>query len=239
MSPVFVLVHGAWHGAWCWSRVLPVLRNAGRDVHALTLTGVADRRHHLRADIRLRTHIDDVLGLIEFEELQDVILVGHSYAGMVITGVADRLLARGSRVLRHLVYIDAIVPRPGESWSSTQPPDVIAARLKAAGDTGGLGIPPPSGEAMGLQGADAAWVERRMTPQPLGVYQDPLDFDAARLAQVPRTFIDCVSPALATIAESRRRVRSEPGWKVVELATGHDAMVSAPAELAGLLLAVK
>ena len=235
----FVLVHGAWHGAWCWSRVLPRLRAAGREAHALTLTGLADRRHQLSADIRLRTHVDDVAGLIEFEELDDVILVGHSYAGMVITGVADALLARGSKALRHLVYVDAIVPRPGESWSSTQSPETVAARLQAVKEAGGAGIPPPPAEALGLRGEDAAWVDRRMTPQPAGIYQDPLAFDAGRVAGLPRTFIDCVSPALPTIAESRRRVRSEPGWSVIELATGHDAMVSAPEELSRLLLAVK
>ena len=235
----YVLVHGAWHGAWCWSRVLPLLRGAGHAAHAVTLTGVGDRAHLMSAEIRLRTHVRDVLSLIACEELDGVVLVGHSYGGMVITGVAEALLKQGSAVLRHLVYVDAIVPKPGESWSSTQPPETVAARVKAAKEAGGLGIPPPDAGVFGLKGEDAAWVNRRQTAQPLGVYQDPLAFDAARLAKLPRTFVDCVSPALPTIAESRKRVRAEPGWAVVELPTGHDPMVSMPGELAKILLDVQ
>jgi pimeloyl-ACP methyl ester carboxylesterase len=238
MSRSYVLVPGAWHGAWCWSRVLPALRAAGHPAHAVTLTGVGDRAHLMSTEIRLRTHVRDVLSLLACEELRDVVLVGHSYAGMVITGVADALLKQGSGVLRHLVYVDAIVTRPGESWSSTQPPDTVAARVRAAKEAGGLGIPPPDAAVYGLKGEDAAWVNRRQTPQPLGVYQDPLAFDAARVAKLPRTFIDCVAPALATIAPSRQRVRAEPGWNVVELQAGHDPMVSAAGDLVRLLLAV-
>src|SRR5947209_5724227 len=102
----FVLVHGSWHGAWCWKRVLPLLRGAGHDVHAVTLTGVGERAHLLSADIRLDTHITDVVNLIDCEELADVILVGHSYGGIVITGVADRLQRRSPGLLQQLVYID-------------------------------------------------------------------------------------------------------------------------------------
>jgi pimeloyl-ACP methyl ester carboxylesterase len=239
MTRSYVLVHGAWHGAWCWARVLPLLRSAGHAAHAVTLTGVGDRAHLLSGDIRLRTHVRDVLSLIACEELSEVVLVGHSYAGVVITGVADTLLKQGSAVLRHLVYVDAIVPRPGESWSSTQPPETVAARLKAAKEAGGLTIAAPDASVYGLKGDDAAWVNRRQTGQPLGVYQDPLAFDAARVAQLPRTFVDCIQPALATIAESRKRVRAEKGWDVHELATGHDPMVSAPGELTRILLDVK
>lgn len=233
----YVLVPGAWHGAWCWARVVALLREAGHAAHAVTLTGVGDRAHLLSADIRLRTHVRDVLNVLACEEIAEAVLVGHSYAGMVITGVADALLKQGSKVLRHLVYVDALVPRPGESWAALQPPEVAAARLKAAKETGT--IPPPDASLYGLAGADAAWVNRRQTPHPAGVYQDPLSFDAARVASLPRTFVDCVSPALATIAEPRKRVRAEPGWRVLELATGHDPMVSAPRELARLLLDVK
>jgi pimeloyl-ACP methyl ester carboxylesterase len=232
----YVLVHGAWHGAWCWSRVLPRLRAAGHDAHAVTLTGLGDRSHLMSAGIRLRTHVRDVLSLIAWEELDDVVLVGHSYAGMVITGVADALLGEGSKLLRHLVYVDAVVPHSGESWSTTHSAEVVAGRLRAAQDSGGVGIPPPDAAAFGLTGADREWVGRRMTPQPLGLYQDPLAFDAANVASLPRTFIDCVAPAHPTIAPMRKRVRSEPGWRVVELAAGHDAMVSAPGELARALL---
>ena len=232
-----VLIHGAWHGAWCWRRVLPGLRAAGHGAHAVTLTGVGERAHLLRPDLRLRDHIADVLGLIDAEELgDDLVLVGHSYGGLVMTGVADALLARGLTP-RHLVYVDAVTPHPGESWSSQHAPETVRARLEAAAQRPDGAMPPPDAAVFGLDGADRDWVNRRQTPQPAGVYQDRLDFDAARIATLPRTFIDCTAPALPTIAVMRERVRREPGWRVVEMATGHDPMVSAPEALAAHLLA--
>lgn len=231
-----VLIHGAWHGAWCWRRVLPGLRAAGHGAHAVTLTGVGERAHLLRPDLRLRDHIADVLGLIDAEELgDDLVLVGHSYGGLVMTGVADALLARGLKP-RHLVYVDAVTPHPGESWSSQHAPETVRARLEAAAQRPDGAMPPPDAAVFGLDGADRDWVNRRQTPQPAGVYQDRLDFDAARIATLPRTFIDCTAPALPTIAVMRERVRREPGWQVLELATGHDPMISAPEALVTLLL---
>ena len=232
----FVLVHGAWHGAWCWARVLPLLRVDGHAAHAVTLTGVGERAHQLSSDIRVATHIADVLGVIRCEELDRVVLVGHSYGGIVVTGVADALERDRPGVLASLVYVDGTAPLPGESWSSAHRPEVVAARVAAGNTSGGLSLPQPDAAVFGLAGADCDWVNRRMTPQPFGLYQDPLDFDAGRVARVRRTFIDCNQPALANIDAMRLRVRREPGWRVVELATGHDAMVSAPRELAQMLL---
>lgn len=234
-----VLVHGAWHGAWCWRRVLPLLRSAGVESHAVTLTGVGERAHLMSPTIDLQTHIQDVVGLIEAEELQRVVLVGHSYAGMVITGVADRLQRDQPGLLVHLVFLDAALPGPGDSWSSHHSMETQQARIAASQPSGGLSFPPPDAGLFGLSGADRDWVNRRQTPQPFRLYQQPLDFDAARVAAVPRTFIDCTQPALATIAPSRERVRSEPGWNVVEMATGHDPMVSEPAALSQILLDIQ
>ena len=232
----FVLVHGAWHGGWCWARVIPLLRAAGHAVHAVTLTGLGERAHLLSAGIRLRTHFQDVLNLIACEELDEVVLVGHSYGGMVITGVADALQRERPGLLRHLVYVDGSAPRTGESWSSPHAPDVVAARIEAALATGGVSMPQPDAGVFGLAGPDRDWVNRRLTPHPFGLYEDTLAFDEAAVARLPRTFIDCIEPAFPNIAAMRRRVRAEPGWRVVELATGHDAMVSAPRELAAVLL---
>lgn len=228
----YVLVHGAWHGAWCWKRLLPGLRGAGHQAFAVTLTGLADRAHLRSPAVVLSTHVADVAGVIEAEELQDVVLVGHSYAGMVVTGVADLLAAR----LRHLVYLDAVVPLPGEAWSSAQAEKTQAERRAAIARTGAL--PPPDPAVYGLQGDDAAWVARRQTPQPGGVYDNPLHFDAARLAALPRTFINCSAPALPTIEPFRKRVREQAGWHILDIATGHDPMISAPQELLAHLLAV-
>ncbi|HKW84684.1 MAG TPA: alpha/beta hydrolase family protein [Burkholderiaceae bacterium] len=226
----FVLVHGAWHGAWCWRRIVTPLWAAGHRAFAVTLTGSGERAHLLAPAISLQTHIADVANVIDAEELHDAILVGHSYAGMVITGVADRLADR----LRHLVYLDAVVPHPGESWSSSHSEETRSQRRKAIAATGTIPAPDPA--VFGLSGADHDWVARHQTPHPGGVYDEALHFDPERLAALAKTFVDCTEPALATIAGSRIRVRSEPGWRVVEIATGHDAMVSAPRELLDVLL---
>jgi pimeloyl-ACP methyl ester carboxylesterase len=225
----FVLVHGAWHGAWCWRKVLPSLWAKGDRAFAVTLTGVGEREHLMSSSIRLATHIDDVASVIETEELARLVLVGHSYAGLLITAVADRY---AERIVR-LVYLDAIIPRSGESWSSSH--DESARQARRADIARDGVIKPPPASAFGLTGEDAAWVDRRQRPQPGGVYDDVLQFDEARVASLSRTFVDCTSPALPAIEKSRQRVRSEPGWQVIEIATGHDPMISAPTQLLGIL----
>jgi pimeloyl-ACP methyl ester carboxylesterase len=229
-----VLVHGAWHGGWCWQRVIPYLVAAGHRVHGVTLTGVGDRSHQLSPAINLDTHINDVLAVIATEELQSPVLVGHSYGGMVITGLADQYS------VSRLVYVDAILPLPGESWSSTQLAETIKSRTAAALENPMKAIPPPQAAAFGLIGSDADWVNRRQRPQPLGTYLQPLQFDVARVSALPRHFIDCIEPPSPGIAPSRLRVRDPNfwggGWQLSELATGHDAMVSEPERLARLIL---
>ena len=238
----FVLVHGAWHGGWCWQRVQQPLAREGHRVHAVTLTGVGERAHLLSSAITLETHIADVAGVIESEELHDVVLAVHSYAGMVGTAIADRM---GER-LRHLVYVDAVVPRPGESWSSTHSRTVREARLAGASASDDYSLAAPDPDNYGLEGDDYAWVKRRLTAHPGHTYEAPLDFDPQRVAEVPRTFVNCVRPALPTIDAIRPRVADPQFWggawrggagaQVVELPTGHDPMVSLPAELVQVLL---
>lgn len=234
MKPAIVLVHGAWGGAWIWRRVLPLLRDAGHEVHAVTLSGVGERAHLLGPAIGLHTHVADVLGLVQAEELRELVLVGHSYGGIVVTGAADRLLDQGL-ALRGVVHVDAAIPLPGESWSSPHPPQVVAERTALAAAHGGA-LPPPDPAGFGLQGADRDWLLRRQVPHPFGPYREPLHFDGARLERLPRLFIDCVAPAYPTIATARQRARSLPGWTVVERPWGHAPMVDHPRELAALLL---
>ena len=236
----FVLVHGAWHGGWCWQRVTSALQAQGHRVHALTLTGLGERAHLLSPAITLDTHIDDVISAIEVEELQDVILAVHSYAGMIGTAVADRL----GKHLKHLVYVDAVIPKPGESWSSTQSAATQQQRLSAAQASTRFSFPPPDPEVFGLHDADHAWVKRRQTPHPGNTYQAPLAFDIQRVAAIPRTFVNCTQPALGTIEPSRLRAKDPKFWdgawlpnsKIVELKTGHDPMISEPAALTKILL---
>ena len=236
----FVLVHGAWHGAWCWRRVTQALQVQGHRAYAVTLTGLGDRAHLLSPDVTLETHIEDVRQLIETEELNDVVLAVHSYAGMIGTAIADRI---GDR-LKHLVYVDAVIPKPGESWSSTQASATQQQRLAAAEASENFSFPPPDAVVFGLHDADHAWVQRRQTPHPGNTYRIPLAFDVQRVAATPRTFISCTEPALATIAPSRLRVKDPafwggawlPGSRVIEMATGHDPMISEPAALTRILL---
>lgn len=235
-----VLVHGAWGGAWIWRRVLGPLRAAGHEVHAVTLTGDGERAHLRHAGIRLATHVADVVELVRAEELDDFVLVGHSYGGAVITAVADRLLdeaaaGAGAGRPRALVYIDAMVPLAGESWASRHEPELRARRLALAA-ANDQALPPPDPADFGLQGADRDWLLRRQVPHPFGMYEEPIDFDGERWLAQRRWFIDCVSPAYPTIAEPRKRARTQPGWTVRELATGHCPMVSEPAALVAALL---
>jgi len=233
----FVLVHGAWHGGWCWTRVLDRLRARGHRAFAPTLTGVGERAHLLWPGITLETHIADVRGLIEAEELERPVLVVHSYAGMIGTALADRMGERWA----HLTYVDAVVPKPGESWSGTHASATRNARLAdAAADPQGS-FAPPDPAVFGLAAADYEWVKRRQTRHPGKPYTDALDFDPWRVAEVPRSFIDCNAPALGTITVIRQRVRDPRFWdgawvggagaRLMELATGHDPMISAPEAL--------
>jgi pimeloyl-ACP methyl ester carboxylesterase len=238
----FVLVHGAWHGGWCWRRVVQALATQGHRAHAVTLTGVGERGHLMSSAITLETHIGDVLQAIEAEEMQDVVLAVHSYSGMIGTAIADRQPQR----LRHLVYVDAVVPRPGESWGGTHASAVREARLAAAAASPDYSFPPPDPSVFGLEGEDLQWVRRRQTPHPGHTYQAALDFDPVRVASIPRTFVSCVKPTLGTIDAIRLRVRDPRYWdgawqggggvRVVELQTGHDPMITAPADLTRILL---
>jgi pimeloyl-ACP methyl ester carboxylesterase len=232
-----VLVHGAWGGAWIWRRVLAPLRAAGHEVHAVTLTGCGERAHLRHAGITLQTHITDVVSLVETEELDAVVLVGHSYGGMVVTGAADRLLARSPTALSKLVYLDAMLPLSGEGWGDQHSADVIAARTAAA-RANDHALPPPDPKDFGLSSADRAWLLRRQVPHPFGPYREPLRYDTQRISAVPRSFIDCNAPAYPTIAAMRLRARQTPGMQVIEMATGHCPMVSDPAGLVRHLLSI-
>lgn len=237
-----VLVHGAWHGGWCWRDVIPHLTRAGHRVHAVTLTGVGERAHLMTPAITLETHITDVINAIEAEEMQRIVLAVHSYGGMIGTAIADRLPGR----LRHLVYVDAVLPKPGESWSSTHASATREARLAAAEASPDFSFPPPDPAIFGVSGEQYEWVKRRQTPHPGHTYQSPLDFDPRRVAAIPRTFVDCTQPALATIDVSRQRVAHPKFWdgawhggggaRVVRMPIGHDAMIIDPAGLARILL---
>jgi pimeloyl-ACP methyl ester carboxylesterase len=231
MRHTFVLVHGAWHGGWCWDRVAPRLRAAGSEVHAPTLTGLSERAHLLSPTVGLDTHVEDVVRLIDVLGLRDVVLVGHSYAGQIVTGVADR---RPDAVAKR-VYLDAFVGEDGETAVSLQPETVAHHWSESAAEQGfGWLVPVRRLEVLGVtEQADVDWLTPRLTPHPWKTYTDPLRLTGAA-DRVPAAFVECVS-WMRVFQSQAERARAK-GWPVHELETGHEAMVTAPAELADVLL---
>jgi pimeloyl-ACP methyl ester carboxylesterase len=232
----FVLVHGAWHGGWCWRRVADRLRAAGHTVFTPTCTGLGDKAHLLSQDITLDTFTNDIAGVIEAEELNDVILVGHSFGGNPISGVAEKMPNR----IKHLVYLDSLMVEPGKSPFDSLPANVVAARRKASQETsGGLSLPAPPPSAFGVpDGPDADWVKRRLTPHPISTYESKLNIKGPVGNNLPRTYIHCTNPSYAALQASRDWMKQQQGWRWMEIATGHDAMVMAPDELAKMLAGI-
>ena len=234
MAPVFVLVHGAFHGGWCWRRVADLLTATGARVFTPTMTGLGERAHLLTRHVGLETFIADVIGVIETEELDDVVLVGHSFGGAVISGVVDRVPGR----IAQLVYLDAVVPQPGQSAISQLPPETQALRIRTAEESsGGVSIPVPTGDIFDLPpGPDRDWVARRITPHPLAAYTDPVVLNGPVGNGRPRSYIRCTAPPYPAVQPSYGRIKAEEGWALIDIATGHDAMVTAPETLTALLL---
>jgi pimeloyl-ACP methyl ester carboxylesterase len=233
----FVLVHGGGHGGWCYNRITPLLRAAGHEVSTPTLTGLGERKHLVRPDIDLDTHITDVVHVLEYEDLTDVILLGHSYGGMVITGVADRA---GSRIA-HLVYLDAAHPRNGQSLADLTPEMMGMAHSEMRVVDGVELVLFPDSQAMAYMGVtdpqDFAWMTSKITPHPWKCFTQKLRLhDEAAVRRIPRTNINCtVSLGMST---DERRARQLDGVRNFEIDTGHDLMITEPKAVAEMLLQV-
>ena len=230
----YVLVHGAWHGGWCWQRVTPLLRAAGHEVFTPTLTGLGERSHLANAEIDLNVHIQDIVNVLAYEDLRKVILVGHSYGGMVITGVSERAAER----LAHVFYLDAFVPRDGQALA-----DLVASQFRdglqqQAQATGGLLPPFPVSQYGVFEEADARWVEPKLVPHPFKTLTTPVRLTNPTALALPRSYVYCNNPAMGFFEAFAERTRTEKGWRYHELATGHDAMVTMARPLADLLLAL-
>jgi pimeloyl-ACP methyl ester carboxylesterase len=233
-SKTFVLVHGAWHGGWCWGKVAAILRGRGHTVVTPTQTGLGERSHLLSKSITIDTFVNDIVNVLKFEDLKDVILVGHSFGGPPITGTADRVPER----IKQLVYLDAAMLQNGQSVFSLLPPELVAARRKAAEETsGGLSIPPPPAASFGISDpAQQAWLAARLTPHPFGTYDSPLNLKNKFANGLPTIYISCTEPAYPPLNASKEWA-AKNGIKMVELKTGHDAMVTVPEKLADMLAA--
>jgi len=229
-----VLLHGAWHGGWCWAGVAARLRAAGHLVTTPTQTGLGERRREMSRDITLETFGTDLLEHLFFEDLSDVVLVGHSFGGNAVSIAAERAPER----LRRLVYLDALILEGGESGLSRVPGEVAAARRAAAeAHDGGVSIPPPPAEGFGIEDpALAAALAARLTPHPLGAYDSPLPIAGAPGGGLPAVYVRCTAPVYAPLVASAERARGY-GWETIDLAAGHDAMWTAPEATAALLAA--
>ncbi|MCS6802976.1 MAG: alpha/beta fold hydrolase [Chloroflexota bacterium] len=233
----FVLVHGSFHGGWCWARVRPLLRALGHEVFTPTLTGLGDRAHAATRDTGLETHLLDLTQLLVFEDLSEVILVGHSYGCVLATALLHRVPER----LAHIVYLDAGIPEEGQSaWDLFDEATRMSIRQRMAARGCDWLVPPPPLEALGItDAADAAWVAPRLTPMPLKAWTDPVRLGNPAAAAVPCSMIACTRGGARAVQTSRlQAIAARRGWPYFELESGHDAMVTHPLELSALLLAI-
>lgn len=228
----YVLVHGAWHGSWCWKRVRKALQAEGHEVFTPTLTGIGERSHLLSPEVNLETHISDVVNLIRWEELSNVVLCGHSYAGAVVSGVADRVPER----IGALIYLDAFVLEDGESVHDYLPPDHRNRQLEGARLQGdGWKAPPIPAAAFNVNAKDAAWMDRQCTMHPLAAFQQPLRLGGGIDAVNEVTYILATRHEESPFMPSYERAKAR-GWKTIDIACGHDAMLDMPEELTAILL---
>ena len=232
----FVLVHGGGHGGWCYQFVARLLRAQGHEVYTPTMTGLGERQHLMSPAIDLDLHITDIVNVLEFEDLRDVILVGHSYGGMVITGVADRAADR----VGHIVYLDAATPENGQSLVDVAGPIINAARVGGRVVDGVELVLFPGNDPMGFFGvtdpAQVAWMKPKLTPHLWRCFDQALTLaDEARMRRIPQSHIVCTASLPGRDVEKLKALSNGRFW---DIDTGHDLMISEPEAVSELLLRV-
>lgn len=228
----FVVCHGAWSAGWAWGKVRPVLRARGHEIVTPTYTGLGERAHLASPEIELETHIADVLGVLEAEDLRDVVLIGHSYGGMVATGVADRARDR----IRKLIYVDAFVSAHGQSLADLAPGRPLnppVPREEGGAPCDWLMAPNPS--PPDTSPADLAWIGPRRKPQPRNTFTQKLMLRNGALT-LPRAYIYCKRKEGGDAFAQFRRLKDEPGWDYAEMDASHSPNITAPSELVDLLI---
>ncbi|MEQ1613525.1 MAG: alpha/beta hydrolase family protein [Hyphomicrobiaceae bacterium] len=229
----FVLVHGAWHGGWCWRRVADLLERKGHKVYTPTLTGLCDRSHLLSKDISVGTHATDVANLVKWEGLKDIVLVGHSYAGFVATEVAERI--GGS--IASIVFLDAFYPKAGDSLFSMGS-DFVKKLITEAQARGDLGLKPIPAAVFNVNEKDRAWVDAQCTPQPLATFSDKTSGIGGREKVAKKAYIRAKGYNSVPFDAGLAATKANPAWKTYEVPSGHDVMVDMPERLTEILLEV-
>ena len=225
----FLLIHGSWHGSWCWERLLPILKARGHEVWTPTLVGLAERADEASPQTGLTAHVEQITNLIVTLDHTDLILVGHSYGGSVMVGTAERI----PNSIRHLIYLDAFVPDHGQSAFDLMrgvEPDFVQAMRNAGSE---FLVPPMSPENLGVTAqADVEWLKARLTPMPILTHREKVEAPQRKAFKIPSTYIYCLQFGLgASFATKARRDR----WQVFEVDASHDVMVTHPQLLADLL----
>ncbi|QOZ30042.1 alpha/beta fold hydrolase [Bradyrhizobium sp. CCBAU 51753] len=228
-SKTFLVCHGAWSAGWAWKKMHPLMQAAGHRLITPSYTGLGERAHLANQSLDLEAHIHDVLSVISYEDLRDIVLVGHSYGGMVATGVADRMRER----IAQLIYIDAFVPRDGQSLFDLNEPGIESMR-KAARDGDGWRIPPMQ-TPPDTSAADVEWLSSRRVAMPIKCFEQKLKLQHGETT-LPRCYIYAtrITPA-DTFGQFARRTRNEPGWRHFEIDASHSPNVTAPEALMALL----
>jgi pimeloyl-ACP methyl ester carboxylesterase len=232
-SATFLLVHGAWGGGWHWRRVADRLRSRGHIVFAPTLTGLGERAHLLHPGVDLSLHVADVLGVIKYESLDDIVLVGHSYGGFVISGVAETI--RGK--IRSIVFLDAFVPDDGDALVEIVQPAVqeIIHGAQARGDGT---VPVRDAAAFRMNEKDRAWADSLANPQPIGTFFEKIWLTGARDRIAKKTYIRATGYPNVPFDKFYERAKADPSWGTYEVNCGHHIMIDEPDRLAEILIEV-
>jgi pimeloyl-ACP methyl ester carboxylesterase len=227
----FILVHGAWHGGWCWRFVAERLKANGGRVFAPTLAGLGERAHLLNKTVNLSTHIEDICRLIRAEDLSNIVLVGHSYGGMVVSGVADRMPER----IRALVILDGFVPEDGKAMSDYWPASLKAEWDEKAAAIGGLSVPPISAEDFGVNEQLRDWVNDNCVPHPYASFNEKIRLTGGRERVPNKVYIRAAKSRSKAFDRFLKELEADKGWRTLSLDCGHEVMVDAPELLADTL----
>lgn len=227
----FVLIHGAWHGGWCWRDIAWKLQQAGHRAFAPTLTGLGERAHLASPDISFTDHVADIAAVLDTEELENAILVGHSFGGAIMTKVADLMPTR----IRRLVFLDATIFEPGNSLMDMFSPENAETIRGMISDRF---IAPPPAHVFGIEPTDTAklqWLERRLTRHPVASWEEPLQLNGLDLSKFSSSYIYCTHHRSEVMDAAMAKAKSW-GWPIYKLEAGHDPMITHPTELTEILL---